>query len=434
LKEPTEEQMRRAGKAFKAELTSDGSFGVFGPQDYKEDIEMTKQIERKIIKDFQKKHTSLPKIFDLEDVIPFINDATSVIVEDEFTRCFESAAPRPWNWNIYLFPAWILGIFIRYCILFPLRLTCLIIGSMVLLPAMFFTYALKESETRKSLQQKIIQSYCSVFITSWSGVIRYHGPRPQRRVNSVFVSNHTTIFDVVILMQHNCFSIVGQKHPGILGFFQQHVLGCLGCLWFDRKDSSDRAKVADKIKKHVCNEKNLPLLLFPEGVCVNNEYCVMFKKGAFELDATVYPVAIKYNKLFSDPFYNSRHQTFLTHLFRLMTSWAVVCDVWYLEPQKIQPGESTVEFTNRVKKMICKKSGLIDVQWDGYLKYFKPSEKFVEERKKLYASSLIARYSHHNLLDLENQFLQEKVSPTEKPKGILKRAKNGSNLRHSNPE
>jgi hypothetical protein len=26
-----------------------------------------------------------------------------------------------------------------------------------------------------------------------------------------------------------------------------------------------------------------PLLIFPEGTCVNNEYCVMFKRGAFDL-------------------------------------------------------------------------------------------------------------------------------------------------------
>lgn len=28
-----------------------------------------------------------------------------------------------------------------------------------------------------------------------------------------------------------------------------------------------------------------PLLIFPEGTCVNNEYCVMFKRGAFDLGA-----------------------------------------------------------------------------------------------------------------------------------------------------
>jgi glycerol-3-phosphate O-acyltransferase 3/4 len=70
-------------------------------------------------------------------------------------------------------------------------------------------------------QQKAIQLYCSIFVAAWSGVIRYHGPRPQMRVNSVFVANHTTVFDIVILMQHNCFAIVGQKHPGIMGTIVQ---------------------------------------------------------------------------------------------------------------------------------------------------------------------------------------------------------------------
>jgi len=36
------------------------------------------------------------------------------------------------------------------------------------------------------------------------------------------------------------------------------------------------------------------LLIFPEGTCVNNEYCVQFKKGTFDVGATIVPVAIKY--------------------------------------------------------------------------------------------------------------------------------------------
>lgn len=42
------------------------------------------------------------------------------------------------------------------------------------------------------------------------------------------------------------------------------------------------------------------------------------------------PQAIKYNKVFVDGYWNSREQSFAQHLFRLMTSWAVVCDVWFL--------------------------------------------------------------------------------------------------------
>ena len=67
----------------------------------------------------------------------------------------------------------------------------------------------------------------------------------------------------------------------------------------------------------------VPLLIFPEGTCVNNEYCVMFKRGAFDLGATVCPVAIKYNKIFVDAFWNSKRQSFTAHL---------VCSASFLPP------------------------------------------------------------------------------------------------------
>ena len=110
----------------------------------------------------------------------------------------------------------------------------------------------------------------------------------------------------------------------------------------------------------------------------------MFKRGAFDLGATVCPVAIRYNKIFVDAFWNSKRQSFTAHLVRghpylplehpsdpeilqpylgagvashafpvgtpvgdraqvkLMTSWAVVCDVCFLEPQTLLPPTSRV--------------------------------------------------------------------------------------------
>jgi len=312
---------------------------------------------------------------------------------------------------------------------------CLLGGSVIAFTLLFISSLIKNQKQRQAFQLRIIQFYCSVWIASWNGVIKYHGPRPQKRPNQVFVANHTTIFDIVLLQQQFCFSVVGQAHPGIIGFLQKYVLSCLDCLWFDRKDATDRAKLVRAIKEHVRDDSKLPLLLFPEGTCVNNEYCIMFKKGAFEIGATVYPIVIKYNKLFADAFWNSREQSFQRHLFRLMTSWAVVCDVYYLEPQSLRPGESIVEFTNRVKNMIAKKAGLINVDWDGYLKYFRPSEKFVEQRRKLIASSLVARFSANNLMELEAKFLdKEDSTPAESlqqetevilksPKSTMKRTK-----------
>ena len=42
----------------------------------------------------------------------------------------------------------------------------------------------------------------------------------------------------------------------------------------------------------------------------------MFKRGAFDLGATVCPVAIRYNKIFVDAFWNSKRQSFTAHLVR----------------------------------------------------------------------------------------------------------------------
>lgn len=113
------------------------------------------------------------------------------------------------------------------------------------------------------------------------------------------------------------------------------------------------------------------------------------------------------SKNFCDPFYNSREQSFVRHTFRLLTSWSVVCDVWFLEPQKRRKGETVLEFTDRVKAMIANKAGLRNVNWDGYLKYFRPSERFIEERRKLFASSLIKRFSTLDLTQLEQNLTQK---------------------------
>jgi len=40
------------------------------------------------------------------------------------------------------------------------------------------------------------------------------------------------------------------------------------------------------------------------------------QRGAFDIGATVYPIAIKYNKIFVDAFWNSRKQSFTAHLVR----------------------------------------------------------------------------------------------------------------------
>lgn len=55
----------------------------------------------------------------------------------------------------------------------------------------------------------------------------------------------------------------------------------------------DRETVAKRLKQHVDDPDKLPILIFPEGTCINNTSVMQFKKGSFEVGSVVYPVAIK---------------------------------------------------------------------------------------------------------------------------------------------
>ena len=59
----------------------------------------------------------------------------------------------------------------------------------------------------------------------------------------------------------------------------------------------------------------------------------------------------------------------------LMTSWAVVCDVHFLEPQHKQADETPHQFAERVQHLIARKAKLKVAPWDGYLKYYNLGKK-----------------------------------------------------------
>ncbi len=220
-------------------------------------------------------------------------------------------------------------------------------------------------------------------------MIDYHGTTPHN--DGIVVANHTSIIDVMLLIAHSPYSIIGQRHAGFLGFLQKVMSKGKGHVWFERSEMKDRKMVANRLKSHTENRDTNPVLVFPEGTCVNNNYCCLFRKGVFELDIPIYPVAIKYNKYFADCFWDSRRDSFPTYLFNLMTSWAVVADVWFLPRQEIGEGESPEQFADRVQTMIAETAGLIKVNWSGYLKRERVNPKFLQDRQKYFADRLMQR-------------------------------------------
>ena len=48
----------------------------------------------------------------------------------------------------------------------------------------------------------------------------------------------------------------------------------------------------------------------------------------------------------------------------------MVCDVFFLPPQQLRPGETSQHFAERVQHMIAARAKLTVAPWDGYLKYY----------------------------------------------------------------
>ena len=166
----------------------------------------------------------------------------------------------------------------------------------------------------------------------FSAIITIHNRENRAKPGSICVANHTSPIDVIILSTDNAYSMIGQAHGGFTGMMQRAFSRASKHIWFDRSESKDRGLVARRMREHVQDKKNNPILIFPEGTCINNTSVMMFKKGCFEVETTIYPVAIKYDPRFGDAFWNSSKHTMLQYLMLMMTSWAIVVDVYYLKP------------------------------------------------------------------------------------------------------
>ncbi|CAN1344070.1 Glycerol-3-phosphate acyltransferase 9 [Linum perenne] len=184
----------------------------------------------------------------LLDISPALKEAAGAIVDYSFTRCFKSNPAEPWNWNLYLFPLWRCGVVIRYGLLFPLRVIVLAIGWVVFLSSYIPVHFLlkRHDKSRKKIERYLVKMICSFFVASWTGVVRYHGPRPSMRLKQVFVANHTSMIDFIVLEQMTPFVAIMQKQKGWVGLLQVTILDSVGCIWFNRSDAKDRKIVIEK--------------------------------------------------------------------------------------------------------------------------------------------------------------------------------------------
>jgi glycerol-3-phosphate O-acyltransferase 3/4 len=321
---------------------------------------------------------TLQREFELDDVLDYVKTGVAAIIEDEVTQRFVAEELKNWNlltrtnqkfefinWKLTFF--WFFGFFFRYCVLFPGRLAILAVGLFYLAIGTATVGQLKSSEFKRWLNFHVFTSCFQVLSGALSAVIKYHNTE-NRPKTGICVANHTSVIDVLILACDNAYALIGQQHGGLIGFFERQLSKASPQIWFERSEAKDRLLVTQRLKAHVEDPKTLPILIFPEGTCINNTSVMQFKKGSFEVGGVVYPVAIKYDPKFGDAFWNSSKDSMMIYLFKMMTSWAIVVDVWYLPPMIRQADEDAIDFANRVKKELATCGGLVDLVWDGNLK------------------------------------------------------------------
>lgn len=320
-----------------------------------------------------------PRHFALSDVFDFVQKGVQVIVDDEVTKRFDAEEIRCWNlltrnnrnyhftsWKLMIY--WLTGFMIRFYLLFPIRLAIFVFGMSFILVTTSAIGLLSDGPFKRWAYNRVSITSFRILSRSVSAVINYHNEQHKPRNGGICVANHTSPFDVVMLHCDNAYALVGQLHDGYLGLMERTLSRATSHVFFDRAEVTDRLAVVRKMTAHITDPQKLPILIFPEGTCINNSAVMMFKKGSFEVASTVFPVAIKYDPIFGDPFWNSSRNGFFGYVLRMMTSWAIVCDVWYLPPMTRRDEESAVNFANRVKSAIARQGGLVDLEWDGQLK------------------------------------------------------------------
>uniref|UniRef100_A0A2I3HZQ4 Glycerol-3-phosphate acyltransferase 4 n=1 Tax=Nomascus leucogenys TaxID=61853 RepID=A0A2I3HZQ4_NOMLE len=327
--------------------------------------------------------------FELSDIFYFCRKGMETIMDDEVTKRFSAEELESWNLlsrtnynfqyiSLRLTVLWGLGVLIRYCFLLPLRIALAFTGISLLVVGTTVVGYLPNGRFKEFMSKHVHLMCYRICVRALTAIITYHDRENRPRNGGICVANHTSPIDVIILASDGYYAMVGQVHGGLMGVIQRAMVKACPHVWFERSEVKDRHLVAKRLTEHVQDKSKLPILIFPEG-----------KKG---LVATKPFRCFQYDPQFGDAFWNSSKYGMVTYLLRMMTSWAIVCSVWYLPPMTREADEDAVQFANRVKSAIARQGGLVDLLWDGGLKREKVKDTFKEEQQKLYSKMIVGNH------------------------------------------
>uniref|UniRef100_A0A915PWA8 Phospholipid/glycerol acyltransferase domain-containing protein n=1 Tax=Setaria digitata TaxID=48799 RepID=A0A915PWA8_9BILA len=330
--------------------------------------------------------SEIPMISAFDVCLDAFKAGFEAIVEDQISVAFESAPhfhstlleypgrlPLP-DAKCQISQPHILGYFIamafRYGVLLPVRLCLIFITFLFSTSAIVTDHFINITDERRIRFAFIC---CRLFCAAIGLVAKYHNRQYRPKQPGVAVANHLSPNDVqAIYADINPkngygFTVTGQRQGGLIWLVETIAEKFIPTVWIERRSTTDRKRfLVDILHKAKASG---PVLLFPEGHCTNNTRVLRFRRAIFEGDVVIYPIAIRQNARFGDSFWSE--PKFWRYMLRILTSWAIVYDVTYLQPHQKRPGESNQDFAQRVQKAIAKTADAESISLDGRLWYMK---------------------------------------------------------------
>jgi len=161
---------------------------------------------------------TLQQEFQLDSVFDYLKTGIGSIIEDEVTQRFVAEELKVWNLltrtdkqnfefvSIKLTTIWVLGFFVRYCILLPGRVCILFVGLLWMALGMAFVGGLRDGEFKRWLHYQVYTSSFQILGGVLSAVITYHNPQ-NRPKQGICVANHTSPIDVLVLACDNAYAL-----------------------------------------------------------------------------------------------------------------------------------------------------------------------------------------------------------------------------------
>ena len=120
--------------------------------------------------------------------------------------------------------------------------------------------------------------------------------------NKVFIANHTTYYELVILYYLLNTGFLASAIANDSGIVKQSK-NFIPLLTFNRGEKKKKDfNIVDKMREFV--DKNGSICLFPEGLMSHPDTLVRFRTGAFHIGRPVYAVVIRYPEIITDGYIN----------------------------------------------------------------------------------------------------------------------------------